>query len=94
MVEEVARELPGLLADTAFRASREPRWILDVGVGSGAILAALLARESAFRGLGVDLSREALAYARRNLAGAPVSLVRGDLTAPIAGRGNGDRSGS
>jgi len=87
LVEEVARELSTLLAASGFRASAEPRWIVDVGVGSGAILAALLAREPVFTGLGVDLSREALAYARRNLAGrGRASLVRGDLTSALSPR--------
>lgn len=63
-------------------------WIVDVGTGSGAILLALLARLSDWWGVGVDLSAEALAYARRNLAraedlGPRVRFVEGDLLAPL-----------
>ncbi|MDB5467620.1 MAG: hemK, partial [Phenylobacterium sp.] len=56
--------------------------ILDLGVGSGAILLALLADRPAARGLGVDVSEEALAVARENAANlglaGRVALLRGD----------------
>lgn len=42
--------------------------VLDLGVGSGAILLAILAERPAARGLGVDASDEALAVARENAA--------------------------
>ncbi len=42
--------------------------VLDLGVGSGAILLAILAERPAARGLGVDLSEDALAVARDNAA--------------------------
>jgi release factor glutamine methyltransferase len=42
------------------------RRILDLGTGSGAILLALLAELPEARGVGVDVSPEALAVARRN----------------------------
>lgn len=45
--------------------SRAP-WLVDVGTGSGAILLTLLHRLPAWRGLGVDVSGDALSYARRN----------------------------
>ena len=53
--------------------------ILDLGVGSGALLCALLDVFPQARGLGVDLSREACAVARENLARcelAPRAQVR------------------
>jgi len=42
--------------------------ILDLGVGSGALLLAILAERPAARGLGVDVSEAALAVARDNAA--------------------------
>ncbi len=42
--------------------------VIDLGVGSGAILLAILCERSLARGVGVDLSFEALAVARENAA--------------------------
>ena len=58
--------------------------VLDLGVGSGAILLSILAERPAAKGLGVDVSEEALAVARENaanlgLAGRTV-LLRSDWT--------------
>jgi len=58
--------------------------MVDLGVGSGAIMLAILAERVAGKGLGVDVSEEALAVARENatnlgLAGR-VALLRGDWT--------------
>ena len=56
--------------------------VLDLGVGSGAILLSILAERPAARGLGVDLSEEALAVARDNAANLGLAqrcaLLRGD----------------
>jgi release factor glutamine methyltransferase len=61
-----------------------PWRILDLGVGSGAILLALLAERPAARGLGVDVSEEALAVARDNAAALGLAgrcaVLRGDWT--------------
>jgi release factor glutamine methyltransferase len=58
--------------------------VLDLGVGSGAILLAILAERPAAKGLGVDVSEEALAVARENAANlgleSRVALLRGDWT--------------
>jgi release factor glutamine methyltransferase len=66
----------------------EPR-ILDVGTGSGAIALALADEVPAARVVAVDVSEDALALARENLARADVDgrveLRRGDLLAGIAG---------
>ena len=52
----------------AFAARRgEALRIVDFGVGSGALLAALLSEFPAARGVGVDLSPGAAAQARANL---------------------------
>lgn len=64
--------------------------IVDLGTGSGAILVALLARLPAARGIGVDISEDALTLARANAGGHAVfpraSFVAGDLFAPLAGQ--------
>lgn len=58
--------------------------VLDLGVGSGAILLSILAERPAARGLGVDISEEALAVARDNAASLGLAgrtaLLRGDWT--------------
>lgn len=58
--------------------------LLDLGVGSGAILLAILAERPHARGLGVDISEEALAVARENAANLGLAhqtaLLRGDWT--------------
>ncbi|MEO8811705.1 MAG: peptide chain release factor N(5)-glutamine methyltransferase [Caulobacteraceae bacterium] len=62
--------------------------VLDLGVGSGAILLAILAERPRARGLGVDVSEEALAVARENAANLGLAgrcaLLRGDWTAGLA----------
>ncbi|MDB5446939.1 MAG: hemK [Phenylobacterium sp.] len=74
VVEYVLRDFPEHAAWT----------VLDLGVGSGAILLALLAERPAARGLGVDVSEEALAVARENAANlglaGRLALLRGDWT--------------
>jgi release factor glutamine methyltransferase len=62
--------------------------VLDLGVGSGAILLAILAERSNAVGLGVDVSEEALAVARENAANLGLAgraaLLRGDWTSGLA----------
>jgi release factor glutamine methyltransferase len=62
--------------------------VLDLGVGSGAILLAILAERPAAKGLGVDVSEEAIAVARDNAAALGLAgrtaLLRGDWTAGLA----------
>jgi release factor glutamine methyltransferase len=81
VVERVLRDFPEGRAFT----------VLDLGVGSGAILLAILAERPAAKGLGVDASDEALAVARENAANlgleSRTALLRGDWT-----RGLGDAS--
>ncbi len=61
--------------------------VLDLGVGSGAILLAILAERPGARGLGVDVSEEALAVARENAANlglaSRAALLRSDWTAGL-----------
>jgi release factor glutamine methyltransferase len=76
------------VALAAFPEAHAPISILDLGVGSGAILLAILAERPAARGLGVDISDEALAVARENAANLDLNtrcaLLRGDWTAGLA----------
>ncbi|HTK34850.1 MAG TPA: peptide chain release factor N(5)-glutamine methyltransferase [Caulobacteraceae bacterium] len=62
--------------------------VLDLGVGSGAILLAILAERPGAKGLGVDVSEEAIAVARDNAAhlglGGRAALLRGDWTEGLA----------
>ncbi len=62
--------------------------VLDLGVGSGAILLAILAERPHAIGLGVDVSEEALAVARENAANlglaSRVALLRGDWAGGLA----------
>ena len=62
--------------------------VLDLGVGSGAILLAILAERPLARGLGTDVSDEALAVARDNAAHlgleGRLALLRGDWTEGMA----------
>ena len=61
--------------------------VLDLGVGSGAILLAILAERPLARGLGVDSSEDALAVARDNAANLGLAgraaLLRSDWTAGL-----------
>jgi release factor glutamine methyltransferase len=65
--------------------------VLDLGVGSGAIVLAILAERPAAVGLGVDVSEEALAVARENAANlglsGRVALLRGDWTGGLGDEG-------
>lgn len=67
---------------------RAPWSVLDLGVGSGAILLAILAERPAAKGLGVDISEDALAVARENAASlglaGRLALLRGDWTEGLA----------
>jgi release factor glutamine methyltransferase len=62
--------------------------MLDLGVGSGTILLAVLAERPAAKGLGVDASSEALAVARDNAANLDLNnraaLLHGDWTAGLS----------
>jgi release factor glutamine methyltransferase len=58
LVDGVLKSLP----------AEQPMHILDLGVGSGAILLALLAERPLWTGVGVDVSPQALEVARENAA--------------------------
>lgn len=63
--------------------------ILDLGVGSGAVLLAILAERPATRGLGIDISEAALEVARENAALLNLQdravFSHGDWTEGLAG---------
>jgi release factor glutamine methyltransferase len=65
----------------------EARTVLDLGIGSGAIILAILAERPAAKGLGIDVSEDALAVARENAANlglaGRLALLRGDWTAGL-----------
>ena len=69
---------------------RPPAVILDLGTGPGTLLLALLHHYPRARGLGVDRSAQALAYARANAAAlnlAPrAAFMRGDWASAINAR--------
>jgi release factor glutamine methyltransferase len=62
--------------------------LLDLGVGSGAIMLAILADRPAARALGTDISEDAIAVARENAANLDLNnrtaFLRGDWTAGLA----------
>ena len=78
IVDEVLKAFPENMAFS----------MLDLGVGSGTILLAVLAERPAAKGLGVDASSEALAVARDNAANLDLNnraaLLHGDWTAGLA----------
>lgn len=77
------------LALRVARSSGAPRKILDLGCGSGALLCALLSECDGAFGVGVDLSAEACAATRANLArnglGARAAILRGNWCEALAG---------
>jgi release factor glutamine methyltransferase len=82
-----------VVVDEVLKAFPEqmPFHMLDLGVGSGTILLAVLAERPAAKGLGIDVSEEALAVARENAANLGLdgraALLRGDWTAGLGDDG-------
>jgi release factor glutamine methyltransferase len=66
---------------TAQRLEAQPV-IVDLCTGSGALAVALAQHRPAARVIGIDDSRRALEYARRNTEGTAIELVRADVTMP------------
>ncbi|MHB8286152.1 MAG: peptide chain release factor N(5)-glutamine methyltransferase [Caulobacteraceae bacterium] len=82
-----------VVVDYALRAFEEHQAfsMLDLGVGSGAIALAILSERPAGKGLGIDISEDALAVARENAANlglnTHLALMRGDWTAGLQDNG-------
>ena len=87
------RPEPEVIVDEVLKAFPESMefQMLDLGVGSGTILLAVLAERPAAKGLGIDVSEEALAVARENAANLDLNtrtaLLRGDWTAGLGDAG-------
>ena len=73
----------------ALYTDRPPQTILDIGTGSGCLLVALLKEFPESEGLGIDLSREALAVAQENISRhnlqSRASLKLADFHQPVPG---------
>lgn len=80
-----------LLVETALQqlAPDAPARVLDLGVGSGAILLSVLSERAQAVGVGVDVSADALAVARQNAEALGleerVQLAAGDWNTPLEG---------
>jgi release factor glutamine methyltransferase len=76
-----------MLVEAALRLDLPTAQIVDLGTGSGCLLATLLAERPSWRGTGVDLSAEALAVAAQNLTAHGVNsraeLVAADFAEPL-----------
>lgn len=77
-------------AAMAHFGERSPATVIDLGTGPGPLLLAVLAQWSDARGLGIDASGQALAYARANAArlgiGDRAEFRLGDWAAGVDGR--------
>jgi release factor glutamine methyltransferase len=80
MVEEALKRFP--MTDAPLR-------VADLGTGSGCLLLAFLSERPEARGLGVDISEEALAIARRNAASLGLDgrtqFLRNDWMSTLSG---------
>jgi release factor glutamine methyltransferase len=80
MVEEALKRFP---------MSAAPLRVADLGTGSGCLLLAFLSERPEAQGLGVDISEEALAIARRNAASLGLDgrtqFLRNDWMSAISG---------
>lgn len=75
------------LCEQAFARMKGNERVLDLCTGTGALAIAAALRFPRAQVTACDISPDALAVARKNIAetGAPVRLLEGDLFAPVAG---------
>ena len=69
-----------ILADIIAEVARDGDSILDLGVGAGYVERLIAAKRDGLRFVGVDLQRDKLDDAERNLSGHDFVAVRGDLS--------------
>jgi len=67
---------------TTFPDKNVPLKILDIGTGSGCLLASLLTEYSGATGVGIDISEQALQVAKENLGPLPATLYARDFYGP------------
>ncbi len=86
LVEEIVKEVSELKV-TNWRVENRKAKILEIGVGSGAIVVALAKNLNQARIIGTDTSAKALRIARKNIkkyrVEAQVKLIRGSLFAKL-----------
>ena len=88
----VPRPETELVVETALTGTsvEDQMTILELGVGSGAIVLSLLQERPEATAVGVDISPQALTWARRNAENLHlaerIELIEGDLFAPVQGR--------
>lgn len=79
-----------LLVEQAVKIGKPDAEILEIGVGSGAVIISALTEKPGWRGVGVDISGEALAQTAGNARALKVAdrleLFEGDLYAPLGER--------
>jgi release factor glutamine methyltransferase len=90
----VPRPETEMLVDWSLALVPSPRLAIDVGTGSGCIACSIATERPAARVVAVDSSSAAAAAAQANAAALGlaerVSVVVGDLLAPVGGRGAAD----
>jgi len=88
----IPRQDSECLVEEAMRYVNDGDYILDLCTGSGCLLLSLMHYKNGCRGVGIDISQDALDVARKNadtlassgaLNGGEVSLYAGDLYEPI-----------
>lgn len=85
----IPRQDTEILVEEVLRELHDGMRILDMCTGSGCILISILHYSNFCRGVGADISEEALALAERNakkLLDAPVDFVKSDLFERITGK--------
>ncbi len=74
------------VVEVALAAMPSFRTVLDLGTGSGCLLAALLTEQPEARGLGIDRSPAACRVARQNLQGLSAVIAAGDWGCAVGSR--------
>lgn len=79
-----------ILVEQAIALAPKGLTVLEIGVGSGAVLVAILAHRPDLKGIGVDISQEAVRLAKENAilhrVATRISFIVGDALNAIAGK--------